>query len=280
MDARKILDHRGIVFAAAPRRRGRPAAGFTLIELLTVVAVVAVLSAVLLPALGQCRAAARATREVSAARVLMQAYLLVPQDRRGELLPGSKNEPAYDEEGAPLGTFSYRWPHRLAPYLGKRLLDTLFLNDQARYYSDLRATVPEQASYLFSLTPSFGLNLAHVGGITLGSGALDQRYGPITRLEQCTAPARQLVFASTANRLIATDAGYFEARSPTAANWPATLDASASDASRGWVDFRHRDRAVTAWLDGHVSREGYASLRDMRLWAEPARRANEPTWHP
>lgn len=257
-----------------------PRAAFTLIELLTVVAVLGVLGAVLLPALGRCRAAARSAREASAARVLMQAYLLVPQDRRGELLPGSKNEAAFDEQGAPLGTFSYRWPHRLAPYLGTRLLDTLFINDQARYYSEIRATVPEQASYLFSLTPSFGLNLAHVGGITLGSGALDQRYGPVTQLEQCARPSRQLVFASAANRLIAADAGYFEARSPTAANWPATLEAATSDTSRGWVDFRHGGRAVTAWLDGHVSREDYAALLDMRLWAEPARRADNPTWRP
>lgn len=253
---------------------------FTLVELLTVLAVLGLLSAVLVPALGRCRAAVRTAREVAAARFLMQAYLLVPNDRRGELLPGSKNEPAYDEQGMPLGIFSNRWPHRLAPYLGSRLRETLFVNDQARYYAATLAANPAQASYLYSLTPSFGLNLAHVGGITLGSGELDRRYGPITHLEHCATPARQLVFVSAANHALAPDAGYFEARSPTQANWPATFDAERPDAAHGWVSFRHGgDSAVVAWLDGHVTREGYAALRDMRSWAEPARRADDAVWH-
>lgn len=252
---------------------------FTLIELLTVLAIIGVLAALMLPTLQRCRAAVRAAREVAAARFLMQGYLLVPQERRGALLPGSKNEEAFDEEGKSLGYFSNRWPHRLAPYLGGRLRETLFVNDQARYYDELRSTQPDMASYLFSLTPSFGLNLAHVGGITLGSGSLDQRYGPIVRLEHCAAPARQLVFASTANRTIHADAGYFEARSPTAAAWPASLPAAgAADQVTGWVSFRHNGRAVAGWLDGHVSKESYEDLRDMRRWAEPARRANDPDW--
>ena len=252
---------------------------FTLIELLTVLAVLGVLASLLLPAFSRCRAAVRTSREVAAARFLMQAYLIVPNDRRGELLPGSKNEAAYDEQGAPLGTFSYRWPHRLAPYLGTRLKETLFVNAQASYYTATLSSAPGQSSYLYSLTPSFGLNLGHVGGITLGSGALDQSYGPITRLEQCASPARQLVFTSSANRDIDADAGYFEARPPTQANWPETFSAARSDSAHGWVSFRHAgDTAVVAWLDGHVTREGYATLRDMRLWAEPARRANDPAW--
>ncbi len=204
---------------------------FTWIELLTVVAVLGLLTAILLPGLARGRAAVRTAREIAAARFLMHACFPVPNDRRGELLPGSKNEPAYDEQGAPLGTFSNRWPHRLAPYHGKRLHETLYTHAQARHYAETLASGPAQASYLYSLTPSFGLNFWHVGGITLGSGDLDRSYGAITRLEQSAAPARQLVFVSAANRAIAPDAGYFEARSPTQARWPAPCAAAATDAA-------------------------------------------------
>jgi prepilin-type N-terminal cleavage/methylation domain-containing protein/prepilin-type processing-associated H-X9-DG protein len=259
------------------RRRLR---AFTLIELLTVIAILGLLAALVVPTLRHARSAAHTAREVAAARFLMQAYLLVPEDRRGELLPGSKNEPAYDEEGRSLGYFSARWPHRLAPYLGGRLRDTLFVNAQASYHDHLRATRPgDEASYTFSLTPSFGLNLYHVGGLYLGSGQLDRRYAPITRLDQADAPSRQLVFVSAANRAIHPDAGYFEARPPTQAGWPAAYHPARADSAQGWVSFRHSgDTAVTAWLDGHVSKENYAALRDMRLWSQAARRADDPAW--
>jgi len=59
----------------------------------------------------------------------------------------------------------------------------------------------------------------------------------------------------------------------------ATHAADRADSAHGWVSFRHGgETAVVAWLDGHVSREGYAALRDMRLWAEPARRDDNPAW--
>jgi prepilin-type N-terminal cleavage/methylation domain-containing protein len=257
---------------------------FTLVELLTVVAIVGVLAAILIPAIGQARQTARTSREIAAAHFLIQSYLVVPQDRRGQLLPGSKNEPAFDEQGAPLGFFSNRWPARLAPYLGGRLKETLFVNDQAAYYDTAAATAaaPGQASYLYSLTPSFALNITHVGGIYLDSGALDTRNdpSPVARLETCDNPSRQLVFVSAANRAIAADAGYFEARSPAQASWPQNLDTTAADSTHGWVSFRNRGKAVTSWLDGHVTTETYDALRDMRAWAQAARLADNASWRP
>lgn len=256
--------------------------GFSLIELLAALAVIGLLAALVAGSLARARDAARQTREVAAARSVMLGYLVVPEERDGRLLPGRIPEAAVDETGLDLGAFGYRYTYRLAPYLGNRLLGTLFVNDQARFYDQItHRESPAMASYILSLSPSFGLNAAFVGGIWTGPTAWREEFQPLIRLENCRSPSRQLVFASARNSALGADSGYFEIRAPTLApRWAAALDSSASETTRGWVDFRHRERAVGAFLDGHVRLLAYPDLRDMRLWAEAARHADDPAWTP
>lgn len=63
----------------------RPASGFTLIELLAVVSIVAVLVALLLPAVGSARAAARDTQCKANLRSTHQLLCSFASDRRGKL---------------------------------------------------------------------------------------------------------------------------------------------------------------------------------------------------
>lgn len=67
-------------------RASRPRPGFTLIELLTVIAIIALLSAILFPVLAQAREAARRTTCLSNLRQLATAHRLYVQDY-DEVLP-------------------------------------------------------------------------------------------------------------------------------------------------------------------------------------------------
>jgi len=83
-------------------------AGFTLIELLVVIAIIALLISILLPALGQARAAGRMASELGGLQQLSRSYNAYAADFKGNVIPGYIHwawaHPANPDGTSPYGT--------------------------------------------------------------------------------------------------------------------------------------------------------------------------------
>lgn len=261
----------------------RRLSAFTLVELLAVIALMGVLAALVVPTVNACLGHARQSRKVAAARHLMTAYHLAANDNRGRLMAGLESGAvAQNETGETIGfaEAARRWPHRLRPYLGDRFRETLYVNEQAIHYDELTSSHSGgMLDYMLSLSPSFGMNQRFVGG----EGGRLVADAPVTRILESGAPGQLIAFAASRQRGLGENAGNFYVNAPAYWSDGGTLstgaDESEQDHVRGYVDFRN-DRAVVAFLDGHVETLGVDRLRDMRLWSEQARLTDNPDYVP
>ena len=265
---------------------------FTVVELLIVVGLVALLAALIGPAINSARLAAKRSREVAAARHAAQAWTMYATDQGGHVLPGFKSGlDAYQADGTiiPPGvyggatTIAARWPWRLAPYFSGDM-KSLYIGEQSEVLSTLENG--DQAPYLYftSLYPSFGLNSTWVGGDSERLGFLPRTLpngqpNPfarfyVSRLAECRHPERLTLFASS-RTAATTDGqvtqGYFRVESPwlVAQQWgPKYIEDDPP--SCGNVSTRYRDEVVVATVDGAAEALGIEALRDMRRWADGA----------
>jgi prepilin-type N-terminal cleavage/methylation domain-containing protein len=258
---------------------------FTLIELLTVVAILGILGSILIPVVDSVRTQAKRSRETSAARSLINGYLLFAKESGGDLLPGYGPGPTSDFQGKSVNwPASYRYPFRLAPYLDEVLRGQLYVNDQALFYDSLLAdpsVSAEDAGYELSLFPSFGLNHYFMGGHHEIGAAHGVR--PLKRLDETVGETNRLIvfLSSKFSRGMGDERGYFQITSPNfPSKWPSSYSETAPAQTFGYVDPRWGGKAVAAMLGGHVELLSLDEMRDMRRWALGAVLADEPDWRP
>jgi prepilin-type N-terminal cleavage/methylation domain-containing protein len=267
------------------RNRIKGRSGFTLVELLCVVFVLALFAALGHGAYSRVLTASKKTAEVSAAKNLIQAYLLASQDNHGQLLKAYDfTAVAKDANGnsfAPRRSENYRWPWRLAPYLSYQLYGSMLVNEAETY---IRSAGGMSATYYISVMPSLGLNAGFVGGHDREEplAALIDRQLCVQRFEQSVSPSKLIVFASAETDMMGEKyKGSYYVTSPRYPDpWAPQFSATADPATRGFVDPRFSGQAVVACLAGNVEVLSYEELKDMRRWANEAALQNNPNWAP
>lgn len=244
--------------------------GFTLIELLVVIAIIAILAAMLLPALNQARGRAQAISCTSNLKQLNLGMTFYSNtfDGWGRIISSAEDEYYTRYFFGPI--YAPRDRHTLIPYInGGELveLEALSTSDVigvARCPSGRRdgtgVTTPNDenlpnASYSLNTYLNYQLNSS--------GGAPNARYGKISRVRKPSQ--RMLICESSSTSII----GAVDNRISR------PLNMYNSD----FIPRRHSNGANIAFVDGHVAWLNHADLLAVKSGSTGARNLPYPFWH-
>ena len=271
-------------FRCASGPPGKRFHAFTLLELMVVIGIIALLAAMLLPALGKARYRASQVNEMSGSRQLLIAWRLYAEDNSDSVLPGYRyGLNANDFQGHPVNhPINARYPWRIAPYLGKSF-DVMYLNENRRTLETFRRMEdPDLGVYAASVFPSQGINSVFVGGDDVELPPTERafdRFGRfcVLKTAEVARPSELLVFTSARGpfegRIVP---GYYVVKPPylNARRWAVDWNSEDGPEAWGYVHPRYNLRSVTGMVDGHVENFDRRRIQDMRHWANPADRAD------
>ncbi len=203
-------------------RRRRP---FTLIELLVVIAIIAILAAMLLPALTKAREKARQASCMGNVKQLMLATLMYADDNDGFLLPGAI--PYYD------------YPGHAGQYEWNEMLRDMYLRDQAVFVCPTQ-TSPAGAASGSIPNLGYGWNYQEFGYYYTTHGT-----GWGTALVQVDLPSSTILIGDSRD-------------SDPAATWSQWRYLYKRTA--GLLPARHNGGGMMGLLDGHVAWYRYEKL--------------------
>jgi prepilin-type N-terminal cleavage/methylation domain-containing protein/prepilin-type processing-associated H-X9-DG protein len=215
--------------------------GFTLIELLTVIAIIGILAAIIIPTVGKVRASARQAQCASNVRQIAMAIISYSMDNRG-FAPMGQSGPAASPAGV---TQSNTWQIEIMPYLGQTPAAGETAIQQRKGQEVLRCPtfIAEKNPTDEQLNNGYfgiGLNLAlGVPETPVGDGrnARDNRI----RLTKFSTPSRIVLVGDSDET---TDAGRrFQMLTSSFGN---------PDVVRDNGGIRHGSRANYGFADGHV----------------------------
>ena len=211
------------------------ARGFTLIELLTVIAIIGILAAIIIPTVGRVRATAKTGSCASQMRQISMALVLYQQENRG-LLPA-----------ASVGTPSVIWQKALRPYLPLK-----GPSDTSAVHQVFTCPSAEYAGFQNSeLAHTYAGTAALRGGTNGNSSSLPRRYASIAEVSRTPWIVEGKANSATSKNC---DSNY---------PWSvasADMGVSTPDGTTA-MDFRHNGAMNAAYADGSVRLMKFADFK-------------------
>lgn len=247
------MDKNYVLFPAS--LRGARRRGFTLIELLTVIAIIGILAAILIPTIGKVRETARFSKGSSNLREISRGNILFANENRGWIPhDGFTANPTANQETPKLrGGMVGPWWNAIPPYIGQQTLaqldvrrpsgvptldsESIFVCPNARS----KTTNPGGIAWL-CYAPSFALSDA-------ASGAPDGFF--LANVNRILEPSRTVLFAESTNHAPG-QTGIFSTSNPR------FLGASSGTTSGS----RWNGKSLVSFFDGSVKSYTQAQLTE------------------
>lgn len=214
--------------------------GFTLVELLVVIGIIALLIAILLPALSVARESASSLKCLSNLRQMAIAAHLYANENQGYYPPAlmSGSDANY--------TYAYNWDYtiiteRVSPFKAKYEPGLLWAG-QADLQIQQCPSFYGKAMALNNPYTGYNYNTSYIGrGLLIASGIFD----PPARVVKVRRPSETALFGDGQYK----DGANKYMRSPTASGYISDNGVSRFGGTQG---FRHRGRTNVAFCDGHA----------------------------
>ncbi|MDD2706911.1 MAG: DUF1559 domain-containing protein [Verrucomicrobiae bacterium] len=235
----------------SPLRHCQSHQGFTLIELLVVTAIIALLCAMLSPALKSARNSARSIACINNLKQISHAVLLYAGDHNDWLPHGG-------DANLPMASPNQTWKYLIAPYLGTPQSTHSLEHGIFQCPSQKNASCGNAGLGCIGFYGGYGWNDYYLGW----RDEFDSGCAPWVNLAQINSPTHVIMVGDTSDYFV--NNASWSWRVFYLFNWAAAGEGALTEAGR------HNGGGNYAWVDGHVSWHAAEEVWAHRIeWFKP-----------